>query len=76
MLEKAINSGKKSLESVLREKAFEQVEEYLKNNNIDIKTIDEQDLEVLVDAKTKEMQSTLKGVAIGGAFMALVETLI
>jgi len=76
MLDKAMNSGKKSLESVLREKAFEQVEEYLKNNNIDIKTIDEQDLEVLVDAKTKEMQSTLKGVAIGGAFMALVETLI
>jgi acyl-coenzyme A thioesterase PaaI-like protein len=76
MLDKAIGSGKRSLDSILKEKAFKQVEEYLKSNDIDINTIDEQDLEALVDAKTKEMQSALKGIAIGGAFVALVETLI
>lgn len=76
MLNKAIDSGKRSLDSILREKAYKQVEEYLKSNDIDINTIDEQDLEALVDAKAKEMQSTLKGVAIGGVFIALLETLI
>lgn len=76
MLDKTIDSGKRSLDSILKEKAYKQVEEYLKSNDIDINTIDEQDLEALVDAKTKEMQSALKGVAIGGAFVALVETLI
>lgn len=76
MLDKTIEGGKRSLDSILKEKAFKQVQEYLKNNDIDINTIDEQDLEALVDAKAKEMQSALKGIAIGGAFVALVETLI
>lgn len=76
MLDKAIDSGKRSLDSILKEKAFKQVEEYLKSNDIDINTIDEQDLEALVDAKTKDMKNTLKGIAIGGTFMAIVESLI
>ncbi len=76
MLDKAIDSGKRSLDSVLKEKAYKQVEEYLKSNDIDINTIDEQDLEALVEAKTKDMQNTLKGAAIGSAFTVLLGSLI
>lgn len=76
MLDKAIDSGKRSLDSILKEKAYKQVEDYLKSNDIDINAIDEEDLEALVDARAKEMQSTLKGIAIGGVFVALVEALV
>jgi hypothetical protein len=60
-----IDEGKKSLEALLREKAYEEVATSLKNEGIDIAAVSDEDIEALVAEKVKDMSSTLKGVAIG-----------
>ena len=60
-----IDEGKKSLETLLREKAYEDVTSTLKAEGIDIAQVSEEDIETLVAEKTKDLTNTLKGVAIG-----------
>jgi hypothetical protein len=60
-----IDEGKKSLETLLREKAYEEVITSLKAEGIDPSQVSDEDVEMLVAEKTKDMTSTLKGVAIG-----------
>ena len=60
--------GKKSLEALLREKAYADVEENLKEKGINIDDVSDEDIETLVAAKTKDMISNLKGFGWGSAF--------
>jgi hypothetical protein len=60
-----IDEGKKGLETLLREKAYEEVITSLKTEGIDPSQVSDEDVEMLVAEKTKDMTSTLKGVAIG-----------
>jgi len=62
------NEGKKSLESLLREKAYTEVEAHLKNNSIDINKVSDEDIEALVATKAKDMMNGIKGFGIGTAF--------
>lgn len=67
-VEELYEDGKKSLESLLREKAYAQVEESLKEKNISIDNVSEEDIESLVAAKTKDMKNDLLGIGKGIAF--------
>ena len=67
--------GKKSLESLLREKAYSEVKEALHKKGVDINDISDEDIETLVASKTKEMISGIKGFSVGSAF-AIVLSLI
>lgn len=71
MVEKAeemYNNGKKSLESLLREKAYSEVKKALESKGINIDTVSDVDIESLVAAKAKDMENTLKGFGVGTAF--------
>jgi len=76
MIEETIKQGKKSLDSLLKEKAYQQVEEHLVEICVDINEVAEEDIEALVVAKMQDMQNTLKGAAMGSAFMLVLSSLI
>lgn len=61
MLEK----GKKSLETIMREKAYQEIKEGLAKEGIDIKDVAQEDIEILMQEKIQNMKSTAKGVGIG-----------
>jgi len=60
--------GKKSLETILREKAYDDVKGVLQEKGISIDDVSDEDVEALVSAKTDDMMSTIKGFGIGTAF--------
>ena len=66
--EKIYNDGKKSLELLLREKAYSQVKESLENKGIDIDSVSDEDIETLVAAKTQDLTNSIKGFGVGTAF--------
>ncbi len=66
--EKIYKESKKSLEELLREKAYTEVKESLKEKEIDINDVSDEDIETLVAAKTQDMISSLKGFGWGTAF--------
>jgi len=72
---KAYVNGKKSLESLLRKKAYSKVEESLKEKGINIDTLSEEDVEVLVAATIEDMKYGIKGFGVGTAFMLAVSLL-
>ena len=63
--EKVYENGKKSLESLLREKAYTEVQESLNERGIDIDDVSEEDIETLVAAKTEDMKNGIKGFGVG-----------
>ena len=71
-----IDNGKKSLETLLREKAYEQVKERLLREGIEIDSVSEEDIEALVQARVDDMNSTLKGVAYGSALTFIVSSIV
>ena len=71
-----IDEGKKSLETLLREKAYEDVEEALSEQGIDINNVSDVDVEALVAEKVKEKKDGMKNMAIGGAFAFLLSSVI
>lgn len=71
-----IEEGKKSLDTLLREKAYSDVREKLTNEGIDIKEVTDEDIEVLVAERVKEMKSGIKNFSAGGAFALLLSTII
>ena len=75
-VEKVYASGKKSLESLLREKAYSEVEDSLRDKNIDIERVSEEDIESLVAAKAEDMKNTIKGFGVGTAFALAFSLLI
>ncbi|EDZ63726.1 hypothetical protein SMGD1_2053 [Sulfurimonas gotlandica GD1] len=66
--EKIYNDGKASLESLLRKKAYSEVEDILKDKNIDINAVSDEDIENLVAAKAQDTMNTIKGFGVGTAF--------
>ena len=66
--QKIYGEGKKSLESLLQEKAYSQVQESLESQGIDINDVSDEDIEILVAAKAQDMINTIKGFGAGTAF--------
>ena len=67
-VEKIYVDGKRSLESMLREKAYNEVKEVLEEKGIDIQNVADEDIEALVSAKVQDTMQSIKGAVIGGAF--------
>jgi len=65
MIETVYNEGKKSLDEILREKAYSEVKEVLQEKGIDINKISDADIESLVAEKINDTQNTLKGTLLG-----------
>ncbi len=74
-VEKAYSSGKKSLESLLREKAYSEVEKSLTDKGIDMERVSDEDIENLVAAKAKDMLNGIKGFGVGTAFAIAISLL-
>lgn len=70
-----VKEGKKSLNTLLREKAYEEVSEELANKEIDINNVAEEDIEALVAAKVDDMTNNIRGFATGSAFVLLLSSL-
>ncbi len=71
-----IDKGKKSLEALLREKAYSDISEKLEENGIDIDEVSDTDIEALVAERVNEMRSGLKSFAVGGAVALLISSMI
>lgn len=71
-----IDEGKKSLDTLLREKAYEEVVASLQAEGIDPSTVSDEDIEALVADKSEEMKSTLKGVAIGSVGALILSSVL
>ena len=70
--QKIYNDGKKSLETLLREKAYSDMQNNLKDNGIDINDVSDEDIENLVAAKVEDMMNGIKGFGVGTAFAIAV----
>jgi len=70
------DKGKKSLETLLREKAYSDISEKLEENGIAIDDVSDIDIETLVAERVKEMRSGLKSFAVGGAVALLISSMI
>ena len=73
---KLFDESKKSLEHLLREKAYEEIVEKLEEQGIDITNVADNDVEVLVAEKVREKQNGLKNFAVGGAVALLISSLM
>ena len=73
--EKIYTDSKKSLESLLHEKAYSDVQESLEEKGIDINSVSDEDIEHLVAAKAKDMMNGIKGFGVGTAFAIAVSLL-
>lgn len=71
-----MESGKRSLESLLREKAFDEVAGELESRGIDIAGVDDKDVEALVQERVDDMYSSVKGFAAGSAFAVLLSAVL
>ncbi len=71
-----LDEGKKSLDTLLREKAYDDIAEKLEENGIDIDKVTEADIEVLVAERVNEMRNGIKNFAMGGAVALLISSLI
>ena len=71
-----LDEGKKSLETLLREKAYDDVAEKLADEGIDIADVLDADVEALVAERAKEMKSGIKNFAAGGVFALLLSSVI
>ena len=74
-VEKVYESGKRSLESLLRERAYSEVKEVLAQKGIDINQVSDEDIQTLVAAKITDMQNTLRGVGVGVALSLAISML-
>jgi len=75
MVNEVIEKGKKSLDMLLREKALIEVQESLQKKGINIDSIDDKDIEMLVNEKVNDTKNIIKGVAAGGAFAILADSM-
>jgi len=68
-VEKIYEDGKRSLESVLREKAYEEVRDILSEKGIDINDVSDEDIESLVSAKVQDTMQSTKAPPITAPFI-------
>jgi len=73
---KVYEQTKKSLDSLLREKAYSEVKEVLQSKGIDINDVSDTDIESLVAAKVEDMITAIKGFGVGAAFTITLSFLI
>jgi hypothetical protein len=71
-----MNKGKRSLDTLLREKAYSDITENLEANGIDIHEVSDVDIEVLVAERVNEMRNGIKSFAVGSALALLISSLI
>ena len=71
-----LDEGKKSLDTLLREKAYAEVVERLTAEGIDLKDVNDADVEALVAERVKEIMGGIKNFAAGGAFALLLSSII
>ncbi len=71
-----LDEGKKRLDTLLREKAYNDVAEKLSDAGIDITDVADTDIEALVAERAKEMKNGIKNFAAGGVFALLLSSVI
>ena len=71
-----IDQGKKSLDTLLREKAYDEVAQKLKEAGVDINDVSESDIEALVSARVEEMMGGIKGFAVGAGVALLISSIV
>ncbi|MDQ7060901.1 MAG: hypothetical protein Q9M43_07070 [Sulfurimonas sp.] len=71
-VEKIYTDSKKSLESLLHEKAYSDVQMNLEDKGIDINNVSDEDIETLVAAKAQDMMNGIKGFGVGTAFAVAI----
>ena len=67
-VENIYGDSKKSLDSLLREKAYSYVQNTLEEKGININDVSAEDVESLVAAKVEDMMNGIKGFGVGTAF--------
>jgi len=67
--------GKQSLETLLREKAYNDVKDTLNDKGINIDEVSDEDVETLVSAKVDDMMNGIKGFSVGTAFAIAISLL-
>jgi hypothetical protein len=73
--QKIYKDGKKSLETLLREKAYSEVKDSLDEKGINIDDVSDEDIENLVASKTQDMVNGIKGFGVGTAFALAISLL-
>ena len=73
---KLYDNGKKGLQAILRDRAYEEVRNLLSERGIGIDEVADEDIESLVAEKVNEMNGTLKGIAYGSAFGLILSAVI
>jgi hypothetical protein len=68
-------NGKKSLDTLLREQSFKEVQQVLEDKGIDINSVADENIEKLVAARVNDKKKGIKGFAKGAAF-ALILSLV
>ncbi len=71
-----LDEGKKSLDVLLREKAYTEVVEILAKEGISIEEVADADIEALVAAKIGDKINAIKGFAVGSLFALLLSAVI
>jgi len=71
-----LDEGKKSLDALLREKAYAEVVERLTDEGIVVEDVNDADIEELVAARAREMMGGIKNFAAGSAFALLLSSII
>lgn len=71
-----LDEGKKSLDTLLREKAYAEIVERLDAQGIDVDDVSDVDIEALVATRVNEMMGGIKNFAAGGAFALLLSSII
>ena len=71
-----LDEGKKSLDTLLREKAYEEVMEKLQEEGINAEDVREEDIEALVAARVHDKMNGIKNFAAGTAFALLLSAVI
>lgn len=71
-----LDEGKKSLDTLLREKAYEEVMEKLQDEGINAAEVKDEDIEALVAARVHDKMNGIKNFAAGTAFALLLTSII
>ena len=71
-----LDEGKKSLDTLLREKAYEEVMEKLQNEGVNAAEVKDEDIEALVAARVHDKMNGIKNFAAGTAFALLLTSII
>ena len=71
-----VDEGKKNLDTLLREKAYEEVSQKLAAAGIDIDDVSDEEVEAIVAARVKEMMNGIKGFAAGTVLALLISSIV